>query len=113
MTTKKSDHTVLHNESPAGAESLISEFKSLMADAEALIKATEDHPGAAVSSIRNKALETLAGAKESLSGVEGKMLDKAKVAAEGADDFVHRNPWEAVGVAAGLGLLIGLFIGRR
>ena len=41
------------------------------------------------------------------------MIEKAKVAAEGADDFVHRNPWEAVGVAAGLGLLIGLFIGRR
>ena len=32
---------------------------------------------------------------------------------EGADDFVHRNPWEAVGVAAGLGLLIGLFLRRR
>ncbi len=113
MTAKKPDHSVVHDDNPIGAESLIGEFKSLMADAEALIKATEDHPGAAVSSIRNKALETLAGAKESLSGIEGKMLDKAKVAAESADDFVHRNPWEAVGVAAGLGLLIGLFIGRR
>ncbi|QWD60940.1 YqjD family protein [Polynucleobacter sp. MWH-UH35A] len=113
MTAKKTDQSVAHDDSSKGAEGLISEFKSLMADAEALIKATEDHPGAAVSSIRNKALETLAGAKESLSGVEGKMLDKAKVAAESADDFVHRNPWEAVGVAAGLGLLIGLFIGRR
>lgn len=110
---KKLDHSIDHQEKLTGADQLIGEFKSLMADAEALIKATEDHPGEAVSSIRNKALETLAGAKESLSGIEGKMLDKAKVAAEGADDFVHRNPWEAVGVAAGLGLLIGLFIGRR
>jgi len=41
------------------------------------------------------------------------LTDKAKVVAEGADEFVHRNPWEAVGVAAGLGLLVGLFIGRR
>lgn len=113
MKAKKLDHSVDHQEKLTGADQLIGEFKSLMADAEALIKATEDHPGEAVSSIRNKALETLAGAKESLSGIEGKMLDKAKVAAEGADDFVHRNPWEAVGVAAGLGLLIGLFIGRR
>jgi ElaB/YqjD/DUF883 family membrane-anchored ribosome-binding protein len=113
MTTKKLDHPVAHEDKSAGAEQLIGEFKSLMADAEALIKATEDHPSETISSIRNKALETLAGAKESLSGIEGKMLDKAKVAAEGADDFVHRNPWEAVGVAAGLGLLVGLFIGRR
>ena len=40
-------------------------------------------------------------------------VEKAKVVAESADEFVHRNPWEAVGVAAGLGLLIGLFIRRR
>ena len=113
MTTKKIDHSAVHGEKPAAAEQLIDEFKSLMADAEALIKATEDHPSAAISSIRNKALETLAGAKESLSGVEGKLLDKAKIAAEGADDFVHRSPWEAVGVAAGLGLLVGILIGRK
>lgn len=113
MTNKKIDHATSHEDKQIVAESLIGEFKSLMADAEALIKATEDHPGEAISSIRNKAMETLAGAKESLSGVEGKLVDKAKVVAEGADDFVHRNPWEAVGVAAGLGLLIGLFIRRR
>lgn len=113
MTAKKIEHLVSHDDKQAGAEQLIGEFKSLMADAEALIKATEDHPGEVISSIRNKALETLAGAKESLSNVEDKLIDKAKVAAEGTDDFVHRNPWEAVGVAAGLGLLIGLFIGRR
>ncbi|MBU3562943.1 MULTISPECIES: DUF883 family protein [unclassified Polynucleobacter] len=113
MTAKKLEHSDSHDAKQVGAESLIGEFKALMADAEALIKATEDHPGAAVTSIRNKALETIAGAKESLSGVEGKVLDKAKVVADGTDDFVHRNPWEAVGVAAGLGLLIGLFIGRR
>ena len=113
MTAKKLNHLDLHDEKQAGAESLIGEFKALMADAEALIKATEDHPGATINSIRNKALETLAGAKESISSVEGQLIDKAKLAAEGADDFVHRNPWEAVGVAAGLGLLIGLFIGRR
>ncbi|WP_114690370.1 DUF883 family protein [Polynucleobacter necessarius] len=113
MTTKKLDHSIDHGDKQVSAESLIGEFKSFMADAEALIKATEDHPGEAIGSIRNKALATLAGAKESLSNVEGKLLDKAKVAAEGADDFLHRNPWEAVGVAAGLGLLIGLFIRRR
>ena len=113
MTAKKLDHSVVDEKQTAGAEQLIGEFKSLMADAEALIKATEDHPSETLSSIRSKALETLAGAKESLSTVEGNLLERAKGAAEGADDFVHRNPWEAVGVAAGLGLLIGLFVGRR
>jgi len=113
MTTKKSEHLTSTEAVSSGADKLIGEFKALMADAEALIQATEDHPNETISSIRNKALETLAGAKESLSGIEGKLSVKAKEVAEGVDDFVHRNPWEAVGIAAGLGLLIGLFISRR
>ena len=103
MTAKKSEQ----------ADQLIDEFKSLVADAEALIKATQDHPGETISNLRNKALETISGAKEKISSLEGDLADKAKAVAAGADDFVHRNPWEAIGVAAGLGLLIGLFIRRR
>jgi len=111
MTAKKSN---MATESvSAGADQLVAEFKALMADAEALIQATEGHADGTIKSIRSKALETIAGAKESLSGIEGQLADKAKAAAESADDFVHRNPWEAVGVAAGLGLLIGLFIRRH
>lgn len=113
MTAKKSEHHLDREAVTASADHLISEFKNLMADAEALIQATEDHPSEAISSIRNKTLDTIAGAKASLSSLEGPLTDKAKEVALGADNFVHRNPWEAVGVAAGLGLLIGLFIRRR
>lgn len=110
---KKSEHAFAQEGVTSSADQLISEFKSLMADAEALIKATGDHPSETISSVRNKALETLSGAKVSLSNLEGTLTEKAKVVAEGADDFVHRNPWEAIGVAAGLGLLVGLLIRRR
>ena len=113
MTTKPSEHSITQETVRSSADHLIGEFKVLMADAEALIQATEDHPSETISSIRNKALETISGAKESLSNLEGTLAEKAKVVAEGADDFVHRNPWEAIGVAAGLGLLIGLLIRRR
>ena len=110
MTAKKSN---IHEEAQINSESLISDFKALMADAEDLIKATASHEDGPLSVIRSKALDTLNNAKESLSSVEGALTEKAKVVAEGADEFVHRNPWEAIGVAAGLGLLIGLFIRRR
>ena len=111
MTAKKAD--ISTETAKVSSDQLIAEFKALMADAEALIQATEGHTDGAIGSIRSKALETIAGAKESLSGIEGQLTDKAKAAAVSADDFVHRNPWEAVGIAAGLGLLIGLFIRRR
>lgn len=111
MTAKKS--TTTHEETQINSEHLIGDFKALMADAEDLIKATASHEEGPLSAIRSKALDTLNIAKESLSSVEGTVTEKAKVVAERTDEFVHRNPWEAVGVAAGLGLLVGLFIRRR
>ena len=111
MTTKKP--SMDHEELNLSSGQLLADFKALMADAEALIKATDHHEEGPISSIRAKALETLNSAKENISMMEGAMADKVKVVAEGADQFVHRNPWGAVGAAAGLGLLVGLLISRR
>ena len=113
MTAKKNSDKLEHHQSDINPEQLVSDFKALMSDAEALIKATAGQEDDMIASIRSKALETLSSAKESLSNTEDAFTEKVKLAAEGADDFVHRNPWEAIGVAAGLGLLIGLFIRRR
>jgi ElaB/YqjD/DUF883 family membrane-anchored ribosome-binding protein len=111
MTTTK--HSTSTGSSEINPEHLLGDFKALMADAEALIKATASHEDGAIASIRSKAMGTLSNAKENLSNLEGSLSDKAKVVAESADEFVHRSPWEAVGVAAGLGLLIGLLIRRH
>lgn len=111
MTAKKS--TTVHEDLQINSENLIGDFKALMADAEDLIKATASHNDGPLGEIRSKAMETLNSAKESLSSVEGTVTEKAKIVAERTDEFVHRNPWEAVGVAAGIGLLVGLFIRRR
>ena len=110
MTDKKS---IISKASTAGTDQLIGEFKALMHDAEALIHGTEGHLDGALGTIRSKAAETLADLKEKIEDYEDVITDKAKAVAQDADNFVHRNPWEAVGVAAGLGLLIGIFIRRH
>ena len=113
MSTKVSESKSEHAQSTLGTDQLVGDFRALMADAEALISATASHHDGAIESVRNKAVESLASAKEALAAAQGPLTEKVKVVAEGADEFVHRNPWEAVGVAAGLGLLVGLFVGRR
>jgi ElaB/YqjD/DUF883 family membrane-anchored ribosome-binding protein len=40
-------------------------------------------------------------------------VEKGKEAAHTTDEFVHEHPWKAVGIAAGVGLIVGLLIGRR
>jgi ElaB/YqjD/DUF883 family membrane-anchored ribosome-binding protein len=103
---------VITKASTAVSKQFIGELKTLMADAEALIEATEGHADDAIKTIRSKAIKTLANAKESIADFEGVLKNKAKSAAKGTDHFVHHHPWESVGIAAGLGLMIGLFIRR-
>jgi ElaB/YqjD/DUF883 family membrane-anchored ribosome-binding protein len=51
--------------------------------------------------------------KERLIDLEVALVDKTKACARATDDFVHEEPWKAVGVAAALGLALGVLIGRR
>lgn len=94
-------------------EQLISDFKVVIADAEALIRATANQGGEAVVNLRAKAEESLAAAKVKLADAQDALIEKGKVAAQATDDYVHEKPWHAVGIAAGVGLVIGLLIGRR
>lgn len=103
---------VITKASTTASKQLISEYKALITVAEALIEATEGHVDDAIKTIRSKALKTLAGAKESIVNFEDALTDKSKAAAKGTDHFVHSHPWESVGLAAGLGLIIGLIIRR-
>jgi ElaB/YqjD/DUF883 family membrane-anchored ribosome-binding protein len=94
-------------------EQLISDFKVVIADAEALIRATANQGGEAVVNLRAKAEESLAVAKVKLNEAQDALVEKGKIAAQATDDYVHEKPWHAVGIAAGIGLVVGLLIGRR
>ena len=48
-----------------------------------------------------------------LAETEAMVAERAQQAARYTDEYVHENPWRAIGVAAGIGLLLGLMIGRR
>jgi ElaB/YqjD/DUF883 family membrane-anchored ribosome-binding protein len=48
-----------------------------------------------------------------LAEAQATVVEKVKVAAKTTDDYVHDNPWNAVGVATAIGLAIGVLISRR
>jgi ElaB/YqjD/DUF883 family membrane-anchored ribosome-binding protein len=94
-------------------EQLIDDFKVVVADAEALLKATANQGGEKLAEVRAKAEESLRVAKDKMAEAQAALLVKTKAAARATDVYVHENPWRSVGVAAGVGLVIGLLIGRR
>ena len=106
-TSGKHDYTALTK------QQLISDFKVVVADAEALIQATAAQGGEVLASAREKARESLSLAKEKLAEAQAAVSAKSRVAADATDEYVHTHPWEAVGVAAGIALLVGLLLARR
>jgi ElaB/YqjD/DUF883 family membrane-anchored ribosome-binding protein len=94
-------------------EQLIADFKTVVADAEALLKATVNQGGDELAAVRGKAEESIKAMKAKMADEQAAVLAFSKDAAKSADIYVHMHPWTAVGVAAGVGLLVGLLSSRR
>lgn len=93
-------------------DKLLLDLKALIADAEELVRATANQAGEKVASARQRIEETLEEGKKTLADAEDKFFDSTKEAVKTADHYVRENPWNAVGIAAGIGLLLGLLIRR-
>ena len=94
-------------------EKLVSDFKAVVADAEAILSATAGQTGEKVAELRAKLMNRLASAKDKLIAAEEVVVDKAKEAARATDDYVHDNPWQSVIIAGGIGFIIGYLASRR
>ena len=97
----------------AARDQLVSDLKAVVADAEELLRATKDAAGERVSAARAKAEATLGKARAKLASAEEAAVERAKDAAKSADDYVHEHPWNAVGIAAAAGIVIGVLLARR
>jgi ElaB/YqjD/DUF883 family membrane-anchored ribosome-binding protein len=97
----------------ANKEKLVTDLKVVISDTEELLRATAGAAGEKVSELRERLVVRLRDTKERVIDLEAALLDKTKAAARATDDFVHEEPWKAVGVAAALGLALGVLIGRR
>ncbi len=94
-------------------DKLVADLKVVINDAEELLKITAGQAGERAAAVRDRLQKTIEQAKGKLVEVETRALDQTKAAARATDAYVHENPWRSVGIAAGVGLLFGLLLGRR
>jgi ElaB/YqjD/DUF883 family membrane-anchored ribosome-binding protein len=94
-------------------EKLIDEFTTVLSEAEEMLKKAATETGEKARDLRSQVESKLLHAKLHLQELEGAAVDRAKAAARATDDYVHDNPWQAVGVAAAIGFLLGLVVSRR
>jgi ElaB/YqjD/DUF883 family membrane-anchored ribosome-binding protein len=99
---------------PATArEKLIADLKVVIADAEELLKMTAGQAGQKATELRDRLQKRLQEARSNLAHLQNMAVDRAVDAGHVADGYVHSRPWQAIGVAAGVGLALGILIGSR
>lgn len=103
----------MSNGTDVSREKLASDLRVVVADAEELLRATAGQMGEKAVIARERIQESLRIAKDKLARAEEVVVDKTKAAARATDDYVHDHPWGAVGIAAAVGLVIGMLISRR
>ncbi len=94
-------------------EKLASDLRTVIADAEELLRATANQAGDKVAAARARVQDSLDSAKLKLSILSEEAADQARAAVRATDDYVHDNPWQAVGIAAFAGLVLGMLISRK
>lgn len=97
---------------PENAE-MLSDLQAALQDTEAMLKDLADEGSTINQTVRDRINESLQSVKAKLLETEALVSEKAKVAARATDEYVHENPWQSIGIAAGVGFLVGLLVSRR
>ena len=90
-------------------KTITNDVGTLAEDARALVAATADVAGEKVSEARKR----LAAALESGKEIYGRVRDKTVERARAADQTMHEHPYQAIGIALGVGALLGYLVSRR
>ena len=99
--------------SPVSRDKFVQDMRVVISDAEELLRATASQAGEKIGVARERIQDSLHQAKVKLAEAEALVRERATQAARYTDEYVHENPWRAIGAAAGIGLLLGLLISRR
>jgi ElaB/YqjD/DUF883 family membrane-anchored ribosome-binding protein len=94
-------------------EQLAGDVRQVIDDAQALLSQAARATGQQAHDLRARAGEELRRAQSRLADLEHKVADRSRAAIHATDDWVHTHPWGAIGLAAGVGFLVGLLASRR
>jgi ElaB/YqjD/DUF883 family membrane-anchored ribosome-binding protein len=94
-------------------ERLMDDLKTLVRDAEDLLKVTADQVSDKAKEARSRVATALQQAKSTCQELEQRSMATAKAAGGAADEVIRGHPYEATAVAFGIGLVIGLLVSRR
>jgi ElaB/YqjD/DUF883 family membrane-anchored ribosome-binding protein len=97
----------------AAKDQLVEDFNKVVSDTEALLRALATVPGEKTAALRASVEDNLGRAKQRVRQLQGAAVERTTAAARATDEYVHDNPWPVIGVAAAVGLIVGLLLSDR
>ncbi|KJK19338.1 YqjD family protein [Pseudomonas sp. NPDC087612] len=92
---------------------LMADFQALVRDTEKLLEHTATLAGDQADDLREQIHDSLLRARETLQLTQDSVRERGQAALSATEDYVQSNPWQSIGIAAGVGFLIGLLATRR
>ena len=89
-------------------DKLMKDLRLIVQDAEDLIRATAGEVNEKTRQARTRLSQTLDKAKETAQDLQVRAVEKAQV----ADEIIREHPYESIGIAFGVGVLLGLIVNR-
>lgn len=109
-STSKAIHKTSLNGAAAQSQA---DMRALVKDAQTLLTAAANLSGEKAEEMRGKGMQMLDDALGRAHAIQEQAVARGKQIAQASDEYVHQNPWRTVAVAAGVGLLLGVILGRR
>jgi ElaB/YqjD/DUF883 family membrane-anchored ribosome-binding protein len=93
-------------------EKLSADFKAVIADVDELVKATAQQTGEKIADLRERLGKKIEDGRKALSE-QGPLRAKVEEARVSAEAYLREKRWAPLAIAAGVGLVLGFFLGRR
>jgi ElaB/YqjD/DUF883 family membrane-anchored ribosome-binding protein len=97
-------------QAPTTPSALLHDLQALVAEAEAMVSdSVSTHSAEAIESLQAR----FKAAQERLSEFYAHTREKVVAGAKCTDRAIRENPYQALAIAAGAALLVGVLLGRR
>jgi len=97
----------------AREEEFVQHVKDSLDEAERMLQQAAEATGEKAEELRESAMRSLRRTREHLYSTQDELMARGRRAMRATDDYVHDNPWRAIGMAGLIGVLVGALICRR
>jgi len=93
----------------SATDRIVTDLKRIVSDSETLLHTTKESVGDKAEEVRERLADAVAAAKRTCRQLEDKAVEGAKA----ADHVIREHPYQSIGLAFGIGLLIGALVTRK